>query len=48
MEFAGRDFLQILDFSSEELRYMLEKLQTIQTNRSKSQIFSGQKHRFTL
>ena len=24
MEFAGRDFLQILDFSSEELRYMLD------------------------
>lgn len=41
MEFAGRDFLQILDFSSDELRYMLEVAKTFKNYKK-----TGQSHKY--
>ncbi len=41
MEFAGRDFLQILDFSSDELRYMLEVAKTFKNYKQ-----TGQSHKY--
>ena len=39
MEFAGRDFLQILDFSSEELRYMLDAAKNFKQYKQTGQYF---------
>lgn len=41
MDFTGRDFLQILDFSSEELRYMLEVAKTFKKYKQ-----TGQDHKY--
>lgn len=41
MEFAERDFLQILDFSSDELRYMLEVAKTFKNYKK-----TGQSHKY--
>ena len=41
MEFAGRDFLQILDFSSEELRYMLDAAKNFKQYKQ-----TGQNHKY--
>lgn len=41
MEFAGRDFLQILDFSSEELRYMLDVAKNFKQYKQ-----TGQNHKY--
>lgn len=41
MDFTGRDFLQILDFSSDELRYMLEVAKIFKNYKK-----TGQSHKY--
>ena len=47
MNLKGRDFLKLLDFSGEEITYLIdlaEKLKTLKKGRRTAQVLQRQKH----